>query len=458
MRSASTICALSTPAGSGAIAVIRISGDKTLDIVQTIADRSLKNIQPNTAFFCRIMDQGTVVDETIVTFFAGPHSFTGEDTIEISCHGSGYIIRKILSLLTQHGAEMAQAGEFTMRAYLNGKMDLSQAEAVADLIASENAAAHKIALNQMRGGFSNEIKHLREELIHFASLIELELDFAEEDVEFADRTQLKALMKKLIESVTDLRNSFQLGNALKMGIPVVIAGRPNAGKSSWMNALANDEVAIVSDIAGTTRDKIEVPMTIDGILFRFTDTAGLRNTTDTIEAIGVERAYDAIKKATFVIYVFDITETTAVDLNKELQDFEDNDIETRMILVANKIDLVPAERLEKIKKTFRPFYRILFLSSHERNDVDHLKKVLRSHFDLDKLSNGAVVSNARHETILSKALTALEQAQKGLLNNTPADLVAMDIRATLHYLGEITGTISTEDLLGNIFSKFCIGK
>lgn len=457
MKNNGTICALSTPQGSGAIGVIRISGDKTIDIVQKIVDRDIRQLQPNTAVFGRIVDGSTVVDEVVMSFFKGPHSFTGEDTIEISCHGSGYIIRKILGLLTQNGAELAQAGEFTMRAFMNGKMDLSQAEAVADLIASENAAAHKMAMNQLRGGFSNQIKALREELIHFASLIELELDFAEEDVEFADRTQLKNLMRKIIDTVTDLRNSFHLGNALKTGIPVVIAGRPNAGKSSWMNALANDEVAIVSDIAGTTRDKIEVPMTIDGILFRFTDTAGLRETTDTIEAIGVQRALEAIKKASFVIYVFDVTETTAVQLDRELQAFEDKEIEPRMILLANKVDLLPTAKIEKLKKTFRPFYRILFLSSQEKKDVETLKTVLRSHFDLEKISS-AVVSNARHEAMLSKALTALEQAQKGLFNNTPGDLVAMDIRAALHYLGEITGTISTEDLLGNIFSKFCIGK
>lgn len=452
------ICALSTPAGAGAIGVIRVSGNGSKTVVEKIIDRRLEQVTPNKAFFARVVTpEGEVVDETVITYFKGPHSFTGEDTFEISCHGSGFVIRKILSMLTQHGADLAQPGEFTMRAFMNGKMDLSQAEAIADLIASENAAAHKIAMNQMRGGFSSEIKVLREELINFASLIELELDFAEEDVEFADRKQLKTLMEKLVDSITTLKNSFLLGNALKTGIPVVIAGRPNAGKSSWMNALANDEVAIVSDIAGTTRDKIEVPVTVDGILFRFTDTAGLRETTDTVEAIGVQRAFDAIKKATFVIYVFDVTTTTAVQLDAELQGFEDKDIETRVILVANKSDLLNEEQLEKIRKTFRPFYRLRFLSSKKREDIDELKKVLRSHFDLDKIDN-AIVSSARHESMLAKALVALQQAQAGMKNNLPGDLIAMDIRAALHYLGEITGTISTEDLLGNIFSKFCIGK
>jgi tRNA modification GTPase len=446
---------LSTPAGSGAIGLIRISGEKTLDIVQKIADRSLQNIQPNTAFFCRIMDQGTVVDETIVTFFAGPNSFTGEDTVEISCHGSGFIIRKILSLLTQYGAEMAQAGEFTMRAFLNGKMDLSQAEAVADLIASENAAAHKIAMNQMRGGFSNEIKRLREELIQFASLIELELDFAEEDVEFADRKKLFALINEIDRILETLIASFEYGNAIKNGIPVAIVGAPNAGKSTLLNALLNEEKAIVSSIAGTTRDVIEDTVVIEGIQFRFIDTAGIRShTSDEIERQGIERSYAKIEQAQIVLYCgssdpkdHHSTETLEEAHFKALA-LQERYPDKTVFTVGTKNPLQDSHEKDGV----------IYVSAKHKH-IGKLTSVLVYTVQQKEIShNQVVVTNVRHLNALKKAQQSLAAARTGMQNNQPGDLVAMDIRATLHYLGEITGTISTEDLLGNIFSKFCIGK
>jgi len=446
-----TIYALSTPAGSGALGVIRLSGLDALTITQKIIDRNIQQIQANKAVFCRIIENKTVIDEVVLTYFKGPHSFTGEDTIEISCHGSAYIIQEILRLIHTHGGVMAQPGEFTMRAFFNNKMDLSQAEAVADLIASETKASHTIAMNQMRGGFSNEIKMLRENLIDFASLIELELDFAEEDVEFADRTKLRELLKQLLESIKALKDSFELGNAIKNGIPVAIVGKPNAGKSSWINALTADTVAIVSDIAGTTRDKIEVPVNINGILFRLIDTAGLRETTDTIEKIGVATALEVIKKASVLLYIFDINTTSLTDLEIELSKLEQLNEGATIISVANKIDV-----LNDGQKT-KQFSKSIHLSAHNTEHIQELKKALSSKFDISNLGH-SVVTSARHASILSNAYDALLNAQTAMDNGSTGDILAMDIRSAIHYLGEITGTISTEDLLGNIFGKFCIGK
>ena len=447
-----TICALSTHPGRGAIALIRVSGNDTFGIVQKIFSKDISNAKSHTLIFGEIKDGNTLIDEVLLSIFRNPKSFTGEDSIEISCHGSKFIQQQILSLLIKHGAVMASPGEFTMRAFLNGKMDLSQAEAVADLIASHSFKAHDIAMKQMRGGFSQEIKKLREELINFASLIELELDFSEEDVEFADRKLFTELITRIQQTIKKLIDSFALGNVLKNGVPVAIVGVPNSGKSTLLNALLNEERAIVSEIAGTTRDSIEDEIIIDGIEFRFIDTAGIRETQDKIEKIGIEKTFEKINEAEIILYLFEANDTTARKYVSVIRE-KIKGSHKKLIPVANKIDLRENAGI-KIEDP-----DLISISALDKKNIDELKKALVKYItEKQSGTDDIIVTNARHHAALLKAQLALNNVERGLHAGTTGDLLAIDIRATLHHLGEITGTISTEDLLGNIFSKFCIGK
>ncbi|TAF74880.1 MAG: tRNA uridine-5-carboxymethylaminomethyl(34) synthesis GTPase MnmE [Bacteroidetes bacterium] len=447
-----TIVALSTPTGIGAIGVIRVSGNNAFSITEHIFKGKKLSIQhSHTAHFGHIIDKESVVDEVVATVFKNPNSFTKEDVVEISCHGSPYIINKIIKLLIQNGCRYARAGEFTQRAFLNGRFDLAQAEAVADLIASENESAHTAAMNQMRGGFSKELKNLREELVNFASLIELELDFAEEDVAFANRDDLKKTVLKLHTFTYNLVQSFDLGNAIKNGVPIVIAGKPNAGKSTLLNTLLNEEKAIVSDIAGTTRDVIEDELTLDGIKFRFIDTAGLRETTDKLEAIGIERTRKKMSEASLILYLFDIKNTTLAAIETEKKALLK--LQIPIVLVANKIDGF------ENSADFETLENIVFISALEKNGIEQLKsKLLKTVKSTDFKTGDAVITNIRHFENLTQTQQALERILEGLDLNISGDLLAQDIRQALFYLGQITGEVTTDDLLGNIFSKFCIGK
>ena len=447
-----TIVALSTPVGIGAIGVIRISGLEAINIAQKIfRGKKLADQLSHTAHFGYIMDGEVVVDEVVATIFIAPKSFTKENIVEISCHGSEFIIRRIIKLLIKNGGRYAKAGEFTQRAFLNGRFDLAQAEAVADLIASDSEAAHTAAMNQMRGGFSQEIKNLREKLVNFASLIELELDFAEEDVEFANREDLKQLVYAILKVLEPLINSFDLGNVLKSGVPTVIAGKPNAGKSTLLNALLNEEKAIVSEIAGTTRDVIEDEINIEGIKFRFIDTAGLRETIDKLEAIGIERTRQKMKEASLIIYLFDVNTTTVEALKVEQIELQKSSIP--FLLVGNKVD--QAENVAD----FKIFENIHFLSAAQKTGVEELKKRLLVSVKLDNFKTGnTVVTNIRHFESLINTKHALEAVLEGLDTGITGDFLAMDIRQALYHLGLITGEVTNDELLGNIFSKFCIGK
>ena len=445
-----TITALSTAPGLGAIAVIRVSGPEAIAVCDSLFSRSLSEAKSHSLHYGDLKDGDKLLDEVVIALFRGPNSYTGEDTIEISCHGSPFIQREIIAALLDRGIRLADPGEFTMRAFANGKMDLSQAEAVADLIASESAAAHDIALKQLRGGFSKEIAALRERLIHFASLIELELDFAEEDVEFADRQDLKKLVDEIKSVVKALVDSFATGNVVKSGVPVAILGAPNMGKSTLLNALLNEDRAIVSEIAGTTRDTIEDSVTIDGIQFRFIDTAGIRDTEDTIETIGIERAWEKARDASVVLYMVDATTVTEADIIEIENGFRTNvtNEHTRFILIGNKADTgTPNTDLTD-----------LTISAKSGEGLDELKNYLSELIASGLNAENSIVTNARHYEALSKALASLIEVRKGLNNNITGDFLAIDIRKALHHLGEITGEITTEDLLGNIFSKFCIGK
>ncbi len=469
-----TIVALSTPQGEGAIAVIRLSGKNAISICDTIfSSKNLKDQSSHTAHFGMIRDEkNNIIDEVVITIFKNPKSYTGEDICEISCHGSSYIIQQILQLLIRKGARTAQAGEFTLRAFMNGKMDLSQAEAVADLIASESSSSHTVAMNQMRGGISNEIQHLRQELIDFAALIELELDFGEEDVEFADREKLKNLILKINHYIQQLKDSFRLGNAIKQGINTVIAGRPNAGKSTLLNTLLNEERAIVSDIAGTTRDTIEETLNINGVTFRFIDTAGIREASDTIEAIGVEKAYDSIRKSTILIYVYDRTQLNSDHVWNDIQKLKHEGL--FIILIGNKTDAffnLSDARITELTQgqrgqdrnmdwsTIEKQYPIINISANSGENIETLKEVLYKTVLHKKIDlNATIISNSRHYDALHGAYESLSQALENLKAGISGDFIAMDIRHALQYLGEITGEISSDDLLESIFSRFCIGK
>lgn len=457
-----TIVALATPQGIGAIGIIRVTGQNALTIANTLfASKSLKKIDlaskpSHTVHFGVIYDGEMIIDEVLITIFKAPKSYTGENSAEISCHGSAFIQQTILQLLIKNGARMAQHGEFTLRAFLNGKFDLSQAEAVADLISSNSASSHQIAMKQMRGGFSSKIKLLRQNLIDFASLIELELDFSEEDVEFADRKDLKTLVVSIQRIVQRLIDSFEVGNVIKNGIPVAIVGKPNAGKSTLLNVLLEEDRAIVSEIPGTTRDVIEDEIVIDGVLFRFIDTAGIRDTTDIIESIGVSKTFEQIKLSSIAIYLFDAHEITSSELTVIVDDLKSHLHNSHLILVANKID---KEDVEYIKNEFRQFPEMLFVSAKERINIDELKQRLISLFDSRTVNvTETIVTNARHAEALRHTNTSLLRVLEGLNNNVTGDFLAMDIRQALHYLGTITGDITTDDLLSNIFSRFCIGK
>ncbi|WP_052592261.1 tRNA uridine-5-carboxymethylaminomethyl(34) synthesis GTPase MnmE [Aureispira sp. CCB-QB1] len=464
-----TIVALATPAGSGAIGIVRLSGNQAISITNEVFQaKDLQQVDSHTIHLGYIRDeQNKIIDQALVSVFKNPHSYTKEDVIEVSCHGSRYIQQQLIELFIRKGARMAREGEFTLRAFLNGQMDLSQAEAVADLIAAESESAHQLALSQMRGGFSDQIKELRSELIHFASMIELELDFGEEDVEFANREKLQELVQQIVRIIKRLLDSFQLGNAIKHGVHTVLAGRPNAGKSTLLNALLNEERAIVSDIAGTTRDTIEEILNIQGVQYRLIDTAGIREATDQIEAIGVEKTLEQVAKSAILIYVYDQTTLSPLEAQADLQKLATADM--NIIVVANKADLhsqnqAPSsleknDTLEKVTQNLTTPYTTLSLSAKDKTQIDQLKQLL---FDLvasgQLQQDSSIVSNSRHYEALQSALQSLDAVLEGLGIGISNDFLAMDIRHALNYLGEITGEISTDDLLGNIFSSFCIGK
>jgi tRNA modification GTPase len=456
-----TICALATAPGMGAIAIIRVSGPEAFTICdplfQSVKEgKSLLHQKTHTIHLGTFKHEGQLIDEVLVSLFKGPNSYTGEHVVEISCHGSTYIQQQILQLLLRKGCRTAEPGEFTFRSFMNGKMDLSQAEAVADLISSSNEKSHNMALSQMRGGFSSEIQNLREQLIKFASLIELELDFSTEDVEFADRTQLDGLLNRLKIVLRRLIDSFALGNVIKNGIPVAIVGEPNVGKSTLLNALLNEDRAIVSEIAGTTRDTVEDEIIIEGMPFRFIDTAGIRETQDTIESIGIEKTFEKIKQAKVVLYLFDASTANPAQVFEELKKLEVHTNNKPLIALANKVD--KGDLLE-LQAAFAELPNILFVSAKEKNNLGQLTALLTDKVKLGLLSNeDVIVSNSRHFEALSKALDHIVLVQNGIEIGISGDLLAMDIRQSLFHLGEITGEITTDDLLDSIFRDFCIGK
>tara|TARA_Y100000991_G_scaffold29319_1_gene18525 strand:- start:2084 stop:3445 length:1362 start_codon:yes stop_codon:yes gene_type:complete len=444
-----SICAISSPPGKGGVALIRISGLNSILIVDKIFSKSINESKGYQIFYGKIISQGEHIDDVLVTVFKNPQSYTGEDTVEINCHGSIFIQQKILTLLCENGARIAEPGEFSKRAFLNRKLDLSQTEAIADLINSKSSAAHSLAIKQLKGGVSSELKTLRSKLIEFASLIELELDFSEEDVEFADRNHLNQLIEALKLHVEKLKNSFQYGNAVINGVSTVITGRPNAGKSTLLNNMLNEQRAIVSSIAGTTRDTIEEIITINGIDFRLVDTAGIRNTEDEIEKIGVAKTLEKINQSTLVIYIYDCVETNEQEVTKDLKKYIDDNIPH--IIVANKIDL---------KKNVKEINKNHFKTSlNNKESIEDLKKLIYNLFEKQNIYNSdIVISNSRHFEALKLAHNELIKVENGLVENKSGDLIAMDIRQILYYIGSITGEISSDELLGNIFAKFCIGK
>ena len=465
MISQETIVALASPSGAGAIAVIRISGKDAITIAsqvfQSVSGKDITKQKTHTLHLGHIVDGNKVLDQVLLSLFKGTNSYTGENTIEISCHGSIYIQQQIIQLLLRKGCRMAQAGEFTLRSFLNGKMDLSQAEAVADLISSDNEASHQIAMQQMRGGFSSEISKLREELLNFASLIELELDFAEEDVEFADRTQFKELLKRIEFVLKRLIDSFAVGNVIKNGIPVAIVGEPNVGKSTLLNALLNEERAIVSEIAGTTRDTIEDELVINGIGFRFIDTAGIRETEDVVESIGIKKTFEKIEQAQVVIYLIDSSQLSLDNENLKEVQIELEKIKNQfplkaLLVIGNKADkLLETEILNLTAQ----IPTILLLSAKEKQGIDDLKDKLISFINTGALRNNeTIVTNTRHYDSLLKALDEIQKVKYDLQTNLSSDLMAIDIKQALYYFGEITGEVTNDELLGNIFANFCIGK
>ena len=461
-----TIVALATATGVGAISVIRLSGKEAIELAdkvfKTLNGKPLSEAPSHTVHLGTIKSENQVIDECLATIFKGKKSYTGEPVVEFSCHGSAYITQEVIKLCLANGARLAEAGEFTKRAFLNGKLALNQAEAVADLIASDSKASHQVALQQMRGGFTSEIEDLRQELLNFASLIELELDFSEEDVEFADRSQFEQLLKRIKTTLQSLIQSFSAGNAIKNGIPVAIVGKPNAGKSTLLNTLLNEERAIVSDIAGTTRDTIEETLHIDGVTFRFIDTAGIRDTKDQIEAIGVEKAKEKIKKAQLILYLYNEKENTTDEVIHFVT--ENYHKEAKFILLHNKIEdlqevITPFDNeiLASIPEEY--IFSQLRISAKENINIDELKKILSLYVkNLSPSAGNTIITNIRHYEALNNALQALEKVEEGMQIHLSGDLLAIDIRETLYHLGSITGAVSNDELLGNIFSRFCIGK
>ena len=458
-----TIVALATPSGAGAIAIIRLSGKDAItiaaDVFQSVSGKDITKQKTHTIHLGHITDNGKIYDQVLLSIFKGPNSYTGENVIEISCHGSTFIQQQIIQLLLRKGAKMAQAGEFTLRAFLNGKLDLSQAEAVADLIASDNEASHQIAMQQMRGGFSNEIAKLREELLNFASLIELELDFAEEDVEFADRTQFHELLERIEFVLKRLIDSFAVGNVIKNGIPVAIVGEPNVGKSTLLNALLNEERAIVSDIAGTTRDTIEDELVINGIGFRFIDTAGIRETKDVVESIGIQKTFEKIEQAQVVLFLVDSTELTMESLEGlkvEVEKIRNKYPQKALLTIFNKKDKLDESLLTNLKSQIE---NSIFISAKQKVGIEELKNELISFVNTGALRNNeTIVTNTRHYDSLLKALEEIQKVKWGLDSGISSDLMAIDIRSALYFFGEITGEVTNDELLGNIFANFCIGK
>lgn len=471
MLSQDTIVALATPSGAGAIAIIRISGKDALTIAaslfESVSGKDILKQKTHTIHLGHIVDGAKVYDQVLLSIFKGPNSYTGENVIEISCHGSTYIQQQIIQLLLRKGCKMAEPGEFTLRAFINGKLDLSQAEAVADLISSENEASHQIAMQQMRGGFSNEIAKLREELLNFASLIELELDFAEEDVEFADRTQFHELLERIEFVLKRLIDSFAVGNVIKNGIPVAIVGEPNVGKSTLLNALLNEERAIVSEIAGTTRDTIEDELVINGIGFRFIDTAGIRETADIVESIGIKKTFEKIEQAQVVVYLLDSSQisdfTLQISENSRLHTIKIEVEKIRnqfplkpLVIIGNKADMLTESQIENLKSEIP---EILLISAKENTNIEDLKNQLLSFVNTGALRNNeTIVTNTRHYDSLLKALEEIQKVKFGLQTGISSDLMAIDIRQALYYFGEITGQVTNDELLGNIFANFCIGK
>jgi tRNA modification GTPase len=471
MVSQDTIVALATPSGAGAIAIIRVSGKDALTIAasvfESVSGKDLLKQKTHTIHLGHIIDGTKVYDQVLLSIFKGPNSYTGENVVEISCHGSTYIQQQIIQLLLRKGCKMAEPGEFTLRAFINGKLDLSQAEAVADLIASENEASHQIAMQQMRGGFSNEIAKLREELLNFASLIELELDFAEEDVEFADRTQFYDLLERIEFVLKRLIDSFAVGNVIKNGIPVAIVGEPNVGKSTLLNALLNEERAIVSEIAGTTRDTIEDELVINGISFRFIDTAGIRETKDVVESIGIKKTFEKIEQAQVIVYLLDssgildfrfqTSDNSKLDNVKiEVEKIRNQFPLKPLIIIGNKADTLTESQIQNLKSEIP---EILLISAKENTNIEALKEQLLSFVNTGALRNNeTIVTNTRHYDSLLKALEEIQKVKFGLQSSISSDLMAIDIRQALYYFGEITGQVTNDELLGNIFANFCIGK
>ena len=460
MISEGTIVALSTASGTGAIALIRLSGSKAISLTdQVFKTRSGEKLifqKSHTVHLGQIRDGKSIIDEVLVSVFKNPNSYTGEDVVEISCHGSPYIQQQIIKILIDKGAITAKAGEFTLRAFMNGKMDLSQAEAVADLISSENEASHQLAMQQMRGGFSNEIKNLRQELLNFASLIELELDFSEEDVAFADRKELENLIFKIQSVLKQLLDSFAMGNVIKKGVPIAIVGPPNVGKSTLLNCLLNEDKAIISDIAGTTRDSIEDEITLDGICFRFIDTAGIRDTQDTIEQIGIKKTFDKIELAAFVLNLVDSKDyqKNKSSLLKDLQKIKKQYPEKKLLVVFNKEDQIEGHSFPVTIEG----YPVLLISAKMNSNIDQLIFYLTEHFQLNPTQNQSIITNSRHYGALSSAQKEVLAIQNGLRNGLSGDLLAIDLRQALYHLGGITGEVTNDELLGNIFENFCIGK
>lgn len=457
MKILDTICALSTPPGIGAIAVIRVSGNHAFDIVSSLfKNSSIFLEQPaNYAKFLSIYEADRMIDQTVVVKFVAPHSYTGEDLVEISCHGSQYIQQKILELLLKNGARMANPGEFSMRAFLNNKLDLPQTEAVADLIESQSEMAHKLAVGQLKGGFSSTISNLRAQFVELAALLELELDFSEEDLEFVDRTHLLTLLATLKKEVSSLVRSFKWGNNIKNGIPVAIVGKPNVGKSTLLNALLNEERAIVSHIPGTTRDTIEDTMTIQGVNFRFVDTAGIRNSEDVIESLGIDRTFAAIEKAEIILFMVDISQTSIQEIQSEIEILKSKiDIkEKNIILLANKID-----KTEGFNSTEFQEQKMILLSAKSGTNVEQVKERLVNYVSEHKIIDNALLTNVRHYDIFLKIADEIVRLEDGFAQQLPTDILAIHLNTILHYLGEITGEVTTDEILNDIFGKFCIGK
>jgi tRNA modification GTPase len=454
-----TICALATPSGESAIAVIRLSGNRAFEIaskvfVSKMKGKTIENSPTHCAIFGQIISNGKLIDECVCTIFRSPHSYTGEDSVEFSIHGSSFIAQKVIVALLENGASLANRGEFTKRAFLNGKLDLAQAEAVCDLIQSHNEASHTLALKQLRGGYGDILYSLRQKLVDISSLLELELDFSDQDVEFADRTALITMLNDIKTRANELVNSFQMGSCFKNGIPVTIVGKPNSGKSTLLNVFLKEERAIVSDEEGTTRDTIEEKLNLRGLEFRFIDTAGIRESSNKIEKAGIERTFTAIEKSKIILFIVDVNKTTPKEAKQEIEDLKQRIDFTykHLIIIANKIDI------QKHKEKGWKEISAIEISAKTKQNIGEIVEKMFELFDINELNDKIFVSNWRHFEALKLLLEGINSTEQGIKNNLPSDLIASDIRTCLHHLGEITGEVSTEEILGNIFSKFCIGK